>query len=190
MKMILHENKTFDNIDYAEKEVTDREFVKCMFKGCDFSNSNLAGNEFVECQFEDCNLSNTKLGTTSLKNVFFKNCKLIGVDFSNCKDFLFSVGFENCILDYSSFFGKKLKNTVFKRCSIKEANFTDSELTNSVFFDCDLTLAQFENTNLNGVDFTSAYNYTIDPELNRMKNARFSNNGLAGLLGKYKIIIE
>jgi uncharacterized protein YjbI with pentapeptide repeats len=190
MKMILHEDKAFDNIDYAEKEVTGREFIKCRFKGCNFSNGNLAGNEFVDCQFIECNLSMTKIGTTSLKNVFFKNCKLIGVDFSNCKDFLFSVGFENCILDYTSFFGKKLKNTVFKKCSIKEVNFTDSDLTNSVFPDCDLSRTQFEHTNLNGVDFTSAYNYTIDPELNRMKNARFSMNGVAGLLSKYGIIIE
>lgn len=190
MKMILHEDKTFDNIDYADKDVSNREFVKCLFHACDFSNSNISGNEFVECQFIDCNLSLTKFGTASLKTVFFKNCKLIGVDFSSCKDFLFSIGFENCILDYSSFFKKKLKNTIFKKCNIKEANFADSDLTNSVFKDCDLNMTQFEKTNLNGVDFTTSFNYNIDPELNRMKNAKFSIEGLSGLLTKYGIIIE
>ena len=75
--MILHEDKTFDNIDYADKDVSNREFVKCLFHACNFSNSNISGNEFVECQFIDCNLSLTKFGTASLKTVFFKNCKLI-----------------------------------------------------------------------------------------------------------------
>ena len=129
-----------------------------------------------------------KFDATGLKNVFFTNCKLIGVDFSGCKDFLFSVGFENCILDYSFFLKKKLKNTIFKKCSIKEANFADSDLTNARFLECDLLMTQFEKTQLYGADFTTSYNFIIDPELNRMKNARFSVNGLAGLLNKYGII--
>ncbi|MDP4292010.1 MAG: pentapeptide repeat-containing protein [Bacteroidota bacterium] len=190
MKTALHENKTFDNIDWSEKEVSKNEFLKCIFKDCNFSNGLLLNNEFADCQFVDCNLSMIKLDATALRNVSFKNCKLIGVDFSNCKDFLFCVSFENCILDYVYFFKKKLRDTIFKRCSIREANFADTDLTNAVFADCDLSMTQFEKSNLNGADFTSAYNYTIDPELNRMKNAKFSVNGLAGLLCKYEIIVE
>jgi fluoroquinolone resistance protein len=190
MKMELHENRTYENLDYVEKGITGQEFIKCLFKECDFSNGKLSDNEFVDCQFVDCNLSMTGFESTGLKNIFFKNCKLIGVDFSNCKDFLFSVGFENCILDYAYFHKRKLKNTIFKKCSIKEANFSTSDMTNSQFLDCDLSMTHFENTILNGVDFTTAFNFSIDPELNRMKNAKFASNGLAGLLGKYGIIIE
>jgi len=33
-------------------------------------------------------------------------------------------------------------------------------------------------------------NYSIDPELNKIKKARFSTQGIAGLLDKYDIEIE
>ena len=39
-------------------------------------------------------------------------------------------------------------------------------------------------------DFRGAFNYSIDPELNKLKGARFSAAGLGGLLGKYGIRIE
>ncbi|MCW8795447.1 MAG: hypothetical protein OQK67_00080 [Chlorobium sp.] len=38
--------------------------------------------------------------------------------------------------------------------------------------------------------FHSAYNYSINPETNRIRKARFSLSGLAGLLDVYDIEIE
>jgi hypothetical protein len=38
-------------------------------------------------------------------------------------------------------------------------------------------------------DFRSAFNYSINPEINRIKKAKFSLTGLQGLLGKYDIEI-
>lgn len=190
MKKILHENETFGNIDYSEKGLPRGEYVKCLFRECNFTGSSLADLDFIDCQFTNCNLSMVKIDSTGLKNVFFTNSKVIGVDFSGCKDFLLSVGFENCILDYSFFLKKKLRNIVFRKCSIKEANFADTDLTNARFLDCDLLMTQFEKTLLNGADFTTSFNFIIDPEMNKMKNARFSVNGLAGLLSKYGIVIE
>ena len=43
---------------------------------------------------------------------------------------------------------------------------------------------------LEKADFRGAFNYSLDPELNRIKGARFSPAGLAGLLGKYGIRID
>ncbi len=48
----------------------------------------------------------------------------------------------------------------------------------------------FENTILDKTDFRTAYNFSIDPSINRMKKARFSVSGLPGLLSKYDIEIE
>jgi hypothetical protein len=48
----------------------------------------------------------------------------------------------------------------------------------------------FEGTNLEKTDFRSAFNYSLDPEINRMKKARFSLPGVTGLLGKYGIEVE
>ena len=110
--------------------------------------------------------------------------------FEDCNDFLFSVHFEDCQLNLSSFCKLKLKNTKFKNSKLHEVDFTEVDLTGSVFENCDLNRAIFEKTNLESVDFRTAYNYSIDPELNRIKKAKFSVSGLAGLLDKYNIEIE
>jgi fluoroquinolone resistance protein len=48
----------------------------------------------------------------------------------------------------------------------------------------------FNRTNLEKCDFRTAFDYSIDPETNRLKNARFSTSGISGLLDKYNLIIE
>jgi hypothetical protein len=48
----------------------------------------------------------------------------------------------------------------------------------------------FNNTIIEQADFRTANNYSIDPENNRIKKARFSTQGISGLLDKYQIIIE
>lgn len=50
--------------------------------------------------------------------------------------------------------------------------------------------AIFKNTNLESVDFRTSFNYSIDPDLNRIKKAKFSLSGIAGLLNKFDIEIE
>jgi len=84
----------------------------------------------------------------------------------------------------------KLKKMIFKNCNIQEADFSEAELTNSVFDFCDLQRTIFFHTNLEMVDFRTSYNYSIDPEQNKMKKAKFAASGLSGLLDKYNIIIE
>ena len=79
---------------------------------------------------------------------------------------------------------------LFTNCSMQEVDFEDCDLTNSSFNNCNLAAAIFVNTVLEKADFRSAYNYSIDPERNRIKKAKFSMNGIAGLLNKYDIEIE
>ena len=186
----LHEKKTFDNIDYSDQSLSKNEFIDCKFTNCDFSKSKLNDTDFINCDFTNCNFSLALLQNTGLKDIRFTKCKLLGIDFSCCNDFLFTVNFQDCILDYSSFFKKKIKNTKFVNCSIKEADFAEVDLSMSMFDNCDLLNASFVRTNLEKTDFRTARNYSIDPEMNRMKNAKFSNLGLAGLLYKYNLDIE
>lgn len=84
----------------------------------------------------------------------------------------------------------KMKNTIFSECSIKEVDFSSADLTGSSFLNCDLSRSLFQHTIVEKVDFRSAINFSIDPEINRIKNARFSSAGIIGLLDKYQIIIE
>jgi uncharacterized protein YjbI with pentapeptide repeats len=69
-------------------------------------------------------------------------------------------------------------------------DFSYADLSASNFDFCDLQGAIFDSTNLDRSDFRTAYNFTIDPENNRVKKARFSLNSVIGLLDKYDLIIE
>ncbi len=189
MERIYIEDQDFDNIDFSKQKLTEAAYENCVFIGCNFSGVNLAKTSFSECRFIDCNLSMVKLSGTTLRDIQFEGCKLLGLHFEDCSDFLFSVSFDNCILNLSSFYKRKLKKTIFKNCSLHEVDFTEADLSLAQFDNCDLNRATFINTNLEKADFRSAYNYTIDPEQNRIKKARFSLDGLAGLLHKYDIEI-
>lgn len=70
-----------------------------------------------------------------------------------------------------------------------EVDFTEADLTKVNFDNCDLSGAIFERTNLEKANFNTAFNYSIDPEDNKIKGAKFSISGLAGLLENHKIII-
>jgi len=115
---------------------------------------------------------------------------MLGMRFDLCNPFLLSFSFDNCQLDHSSFYGTKIKKTRFKSSKLSEVDFTGCELSESVFQDCDLDRAIFENTHLEKADLRSAFNYSIDPEKNRIRKAKFSVQGVAGLLDKFDIIIE
>jgi uncharacterized protein YjbI with pentapeptide repeats len=73
------------------------------------------------------------------------------------------------------------------RSKFQSLSLTD--LTEAVFDDCDLQRAIFVNTNIEKTDFRTAFNYSIDLELNRIKKAKFSAHGISGLLDKYDIEI-
>lgn len=187
---MTHQNKTFERINYTSVRLYEEEFEECTFKECDFTNSDLTGSDFINCRFENCNLTTVKVINTGFKEVIFRGCKLIGIEFGTCTNFLFSISCVTCNLNYSSFHKKRLKKMVFKDCLMKEVLFSGCDLSESVFQECNLENAAFEGNNLEYANFTAAFNYTIDPEINRMKKARFSTTGLAGLLRKYNLNIE
>jgi fluoroquinolone resistance protein len=189
MESKIHDDKTFENISYAEKLTRDTEFNNCVFKKCDLNNSEFILCKFIDCVFEECNLSMIKWDRSTLSSVVFKHCKLLGVNFSLCGDFLFSVRFESSILDYASFMRKKMPKTNFIKTSLKETTFSNAILAGSVFDQCDLSGTVFSATDLSAVNFSTSFNYIIDPELNNIRKAVFSTDGLPGLLDKYDIRI-
>lgn len=130
------------------------------------------------------------ISKASFKDVKFKNCKMLGLHFNSCNNIIFSVSFDSCSLNFSSFFNLKLKSTQFLNSSLQETDFTESNLSTIKFDNCDLQGAIFEKTNLEKADFRTAFNYSFDPELNQIKKAKFSTQGIIGLLGKYDIEVE
>jgi uncharacterized protein YjbI with pentapeptide repeats len=190
MERNYFEEIVFDKKDFTETPIQKGEYEHCTFNGCDFSNTDLSHITFSECTFNGCNLSLAKLTNTGMRNITFTDCKLLGLHFEDCSDFLFAVHFDKCILNLSSFFKQKMKKTNFKSCSLHEVDFTEADCTLAVFDHCDFTGAKFEMTNLEKADLSTSFNYSIDPENNRIKKAKFSMEGIAGLLDKYDIEIE
>lgn len=186
----LHEGKTFNKINYANKQLINNEFSNCKFADCDFSKTNFSNIDFVDCEFESCNFSLTVLKYAGLKDVHFKDCKVVGVDFSACNDFLFSVKFTDCTVDYATFHSKRMKKIVFTNSVLKEVDFSECDLTEAKFLNCDLTRTIFDRSILDKADFSTAVNFEINPERNRIKKAVFSHAGLLGLLSKYDLVVK
>ncbi|GAB6283323.1 MAG: hypothetical protein STSR0008_20850 [Ignavibacterium sp.] len=115
---------------------------------------------------------------------------MLGLHFDSCNKFGLSFSFENCILNHSTFYKTKIRKTIFKNTKLQEADFTECDLTDSLFDNCDLTRATFDNTVIEKADFRTSYNYSIDPEINRIKKAKFSIHGISGLLEKYDLEID
>ncbi len=180
----------FEKQDYTQIPLAKGEYENCTFNGCNFSSADIVGIVFTDCTFSECNLSMAHTKGTAFKEVAFVNCKMTGINFSICEPFLIAMSFSGCQLNLASFYNLKLKNTRFTKCSLQDADMVQADFTNASFTDCDLRNAIFENTILEKADFRSATNYSFDPEANRIKKAKFSLQGLPGLLNKYSIEVE
>ncbi len=190
MNSLLIIEKTFKSINFSETVLKTADYEDCTFENCNFSNINLSSFSFTDCEFINCDLSMAKVKNTTFKEVLFKDCKILGILFNECNDFLLSFKFEHCNLSYSSFFKLKLTNQLFNNCKLDKVDFSFSNLQNAIFNECDLVNAVFYNTILEKTDFRTSIHYSLDPENNRIKNAKFSLIGIVGLLDKYNLDIE
>jgi len=182
--------QTFDKFDFKEKPLDKGEYEECTFNVCDFSNTDLSEIHFSDCTFSHCNLSMARLFSTALRDVRFLECKMLGLRFDTCMAFGLAFHFENCTLNYASFYGLHIKKTVFNNCAMQETDFTECDLSNAVFDRCDLSRATFDKTILVKADFRTAVHFSINPSSNRVKKARFSADNLSGLLDPFDIEIE
>lgn len=165
--------------------------VECIrFEQCDLSGRDLSHVVFIECDFRDCNLSNASLKGASFRECSFHSCKLTGLRFDDCFPFLQPPLFENCDLTLASFVSMKMPSVHFTQCRLQETDFSQSVLIGAVFAECNLEGAIFESTDLSKANIETSYNYSIDPERNKVKQLTVSGDNLSGFLDKYKMIIK
>ncbi len=180
------EDQSFTRIDRLSKG----EYENCSFNNCNFAEMDLSEYIFTNCSFNNTNLSMAKLNKTAFRDVKFKDCKMLGLRIENCNEFGLSFSFNACQLNHSSFFKSKIKKTLFKNSDLLETDFTEADLTAAIFENCDLNKTIFDQTILEKADFRTSFNYSIDPESNLIKKAKFSISGILGLLDKYDIEVE
>ena len=181
---------TFTKIDFTKTKIKKGEYDNCRFVNCNFEGINASNIQFLECEFIDCNFSNTNVKNTAFKDVQFINCKLLGVKFHECDGFLLQLQCSDCQLQLASFYRLKIPKTRFKNCNLQEVDFTEANISSAVFDHCDLKNTIFNQTNLEKTNFVTAYNYVIHPEENRLKGAKFSKEGVIGLLSGFGVVIE
>lgn len=181
---------TFDRVDFTKEPFEIGEYEGCIFNNCNLMDVDLGETKLIDCQFNACNITTAKVSHVSFQDVHFVHCKMVGLQFKNSNDFLFSVSFDTCNLQLASFYKVLLKKMKFNNCILREVDFTLADLSQSSFEGCDLAGAVFSDTNLEKADFSKAFYYMIDPDCNRIKKATFSIDGVAGLLGKYDIFFK
>ena len=184
------EQHIFSRQDYSETPLEKGEYENCLFRDCNFSGSDISEIRFMDCSFAGCDLSNVNVLKTAFNETVFKDSKLLGFHFRNCNKIGLTIRFENCQLDHSSFYQVKLNHTVFLNCSLREVDFTESDLRNTILDQCDLLGATFEHTNLERANLSTSINYSIDPENNPVRGAKFSLPSVVGLLHKYQIDVQ
>jgi uncharacterized protein YjbI with pentapeptide repeats len=180
------ENENFEGV----KEIKIAEYEGCVFKNCMFHEADFSKFTFSDCEFIDCDLSMAKLNDCSFKDVQFVKCKLLGLRFEDCNAFLLKIRFETCLLNMASFYQMKLPGQVFIDCILHECDFTETDLSKGYFSGSDLSGAIFDHTNLLRANLQGANNFSINPIQNNVKKARFSKEGLMGLLDFSGIIVD
>jgi len=190
MEPVFIENQHFIKTDYTETSLPTGEYEACTFTACNFSAADLSHSSFTNCTFTNCNVSLAKLINTAFRDVTFIGCKMLGLHFQDCSPFLLAFSFHQCNLTHTSFYKAKIKKTVFRHCQLHEVDFTECDLTSAILENCDFLNSTFDNTTLEKADLRTSVHYSIDPERNRIKKAKFSLSASSGLLDKYDIDID
>lgn len=184
------DEEQYVGVDYTKTAIIKGEYDNCLFENCNFSDIHASNISFVECEFINCNFSNTIVAHTFFKSVLFRECKIIGVKFNECDPFLMAFSFENCQLNFSSFYQLKIQNTKFSNCIMQEVDFAETNLSKAIFDNCDLKNAIFDQTNIEGANFETSENFEINPAENKLKKAKFSQENIVGLLKSFDISIK
>ncbi len=185
----LSEDKVFKSEDFSRKSFAGEHYTHCTFHSCNFSEALLRNAQFCTCRFEECNFSLAKFEGSRLQEVQFNHCKVVGAEFFKCAKTFFSASFKKSILLYCNFSDLNLKGTTFSASKLKECYFTNTCLCEASFADVDLSGSTFHNADLSKADFSSAFNYDIDPRTNKIKKAKFSLPEAIGLLRGFEITL-
>lgn len=107
--MDYYEDINFKHQKFDKERLPAGEYENCSFSHCVFSKANLSNHRFSACSFNNCDISMAELKSTVIRDVNFKDCKMLGLRFDECSSFIITMNFENCTLNFSSFFKLKLK---------------------------------------------------------------------------------
>ena len=180
----------YKDLVFETDAIKYKNFENCVFHNCDFTACHFQTVAFIDCTFLNCNFKDAKINHVSLRDVWFTGCNLTNVNFAMTDQVIYEFNFKDCLLDYTKFYALKLRKMQFINCSLIATDFMGCNLTEALFDNCNLRRAVFIDTIAHKADFSTSYDYTIDPEKNKLKKAVFAAEGLKGLLEKYDLLIK
>jgi uncharacterized protein YjbI with pentapeptide repeats len=131
--------------------------------------------------------------SSQFSSVQFEGCKVIGINWTEASwqkgGFFRLIDFHDCTLNYSSFFGLKLKGIKITQSTAREVDFGETDLTAGVFDHTDFSGSIFMHTDLTEADFTTATNYSISAKNNTLKKTKFALPEAMSLLYSLDIIL-
>jgi fluoroquinolone resistance protein len=186
--------ETFKNLTLAAVTIEEKEFTGCRFVGCTFQEAAFRRCRFIDCEFRACDLRMLDVTDSSFRDVRFEESQVIAVDWTRAAwgkaGLLNKIGFMRSTLNYSTFVGLALPELAMIDCVARDVDFSEADLTGAKLNKTDLEHSRFWNTNLTGTDFTDAFNYSIDPANNTIKQARFSLPEAMSLLYNLEIDLD
>lgn len=170
----LNYEQQYEAVNFSPFVLDGLSFEDCSFTSCKFENVPIRASIFTGCSFSKCSFLLTKVDDTTFNDVLFKDCRLMGVNFTTCNDFLLNFEFADSILDNVFISEKKLQKIKIRGCTLKDCDFMRVDFRSADFEKTVFNKVNFSECNLEKADFRKAENYSINPESNRIKNARFS----------------
>ena len=170
----FHVSRTYTSLDFAEINIQKHEFENCTFKSCHFIKANLAECVFRDCIFETCEIVVPVLEGAQIFGTSFNSCKLMGLNFADCSEALFSPCFNDTVLSSCTFEGNNLRRLPFVNCKVRDSSFIYCNLEGSRFNDTDFEATTFQDCIFDKADFSGASGYEINPFMNKIKGGIFS----------------
>ena len=169
-------------------EPLEAEYYDTTFKGCNFSGLKPYELVLENCELIDCNLYGTHF-QGGLHEVTFRDCYMQGSHFAELNAFSSGLAFRGCNLNYADFNHLSMPGLIFQDCELREALLDNARIRKSLFERCNLERASFHRADLRDCDFTTSFNYTINPDECQLKGAQFSRENIDGLLAHLGIKI-
>jgi len=185
-----HTEKVFSSLNWDELDIENYSFDNCRFVSCRFPDKPITGESFRSCVFDTCEFVLTPLKRVSLVDVRFESCKLVGINFSDCNPFGFSLDMRECTLQSTVFYNLNLRKQKMTGCSLRECDFGECDMRESDFSLTRFERTTFHNCNLQKADFRSSSGYEIDPATNQIRRARFTLPEARSFLGFLGISLE
>ncbi|MBC8504236.1 MAG: pentapeptide repeat-containing protein [Anaerolineales bacterium] len=186
-------DRTFEEVDLNATRLVSSQFNACTFVNCSFVETVLLDCRFIECKFKDCDMSLLQVSGSVVSGTTFEDSKLVGINWTHANwgtNLLQEpLAFARCVLNHSTFIGLTLAEFQFKDCIASDVDFREADLSQSMFEGTDLSESFFSQTNLTQADLSRARNYTINPEENTLKGAKFSLPEAMSLLFSMNILL-